>query len=136
MKPTGTVQLVLCLGGVSTELAGWRQLVSFPQNDDKQNWFPAKLPRTVEGSGLAHSPEPGKSQNYLILEARLEQPRIELPLPKPCPGRQLCTPASEVPPLLGCYHDLSYMVHKLCLFTERLVWGERRRKPTGITEMS
>lgn len=46
------------LGEVSTELAGLRQLVSFPQNDDKLNWFPAKLPRAMEGSGLAHSLHP------------------------------------------------------------------------------
>lgn len=104
----------MCLGGVSTELAGLKQLVSFPQNDDKQNWFPANLLRVMEGSGLAHSLDPGKSQSYLMLKARQEQHRIGLPVQKPWLSRQatLCTPASEVPPLLGCHGDLSFMAHK------------------------
>lgn len=37
----------------------------------------------MEGSGLAHSLDPGKSQSYLMLEARLEQHRIGLPVQEP-----------------------------------------------------
>lgn len=120
----------MSLEGVSTELAGLRQLVSFPQNYDKQNWFPAKLPRAMEGSGLAHFLDPGKSQNYLMLEAKLEQPRQDRAASARTLSRQarLCMPASEVSPLLSCHRDLSYMVHKLCLLMERLVLGGEEKE--------
>ena len=75
MEPTGTLQLLVCLGGVSTDPAGLMQLVSFPRNDDKQNWFPGNMLRAKEASGLAHSLDPGKPQSSLVPEAGLAQQR-------------------------------------------------------------
>lgn len=67
--------LLVCLGGVSTDPADLMQLVSFPLNDDKQNWLPGNKLKAKEASGLAHSPDPGKPQSSLVLEEGLVQQR-------------------------------------------------------------